>query len=103
MYGVWKAEIITGRPQPWAAHLFGLDKRWGFRRQFITGVRDYSYGQEHHTRGVYLYFNLPPGLYEVFRSISWRHEERYFFQIDDNGDLYRMSKDNVESCLKNAI
>jgi len=108
MYGSWHAEIIKGnsmtrtRGTPWVARLLGLDPHWGFRRQFLRGIRDYSRGQEHHTRGVYLYFALPPGLYEVYRPTSWRHSERYFVRITDDGRLHEITREEAIACLKNA-
>lgn len=108
MYGLWRAEIIKGnsmvrqRGTPWVARLFGLDPHWGFQREFLKGVRDYSYGQEHHTRGVYLYFALPPGLYETHRAISWKHDERAFWRVDECGELHYITKEEATECLKNA-
>lgn len=105
MHAVWKAEIIkgspakSGRPKPWVARLTGLDDRYGFAREFVNGERDYSRGKEHHTRGVYLYFFLPPGLYEVFRPVSWRKSERYFIRVDEQGEWHKMSRDEVITCL----
>lgn len=97
---LWKAEIINGRPLPWAARITGPDDRWGFKREFVHGIRDYTFGQEHHTRGVYLYFFLDPGLYEVYRPTSWKHEERYFIKVDDLGKLSRISREEITECLK---
>ena len=106
MYGLWKAEIIKGsafrggRPIPWVARLLGLDERWGFAREFVQGIRDYTLGQEHHTRGVYLYFFLAPGLYEVYRPTSWKHEERYFVRVDERGELHTVDHEEITECLK---
>jgi len=105
MYGVWKAEIIgsyrRARPLPWCARLDGLDKDYGFKRVFLQGVRDYTYGEEHHTRGVYLYFQLPPGIYDTYRPTSWRHEERQYLRVDDNGTLHAITREEAIECLKN--
>jgi hypothetical protein len=109
MYGLWKAEIMqgtatrSGRPLPWVARLLGTDHRWEFQREFMRGVRDYTLGQEHHTRGVWLYFFLPPGVYEVYRPTSWKHEERYFVRVDEQGDLHQINHEDVLECLKSDI
>lgn len=109
MYGVWPAELINGsgalyppRPRPWVARLTALDPRWGFVREFVKGVHDYTYARRTGSRGIMLYFALAPGYYEVYRAISWRHDERYFIQVDDNGDWRKISREEVIECLKNA-
>ena len=107
MNALWKAEILRGsghwpaRPMPWVARIHGPDERWGLKREFIRGIRDYTLGQEHHSRGVWLYFFLAPGLYEVYRPTSWKHEERYFVRVDEQGDLHRVSRAEIMECLKN--
>ena len=97
MRAVWKGEIFKSRGgrRPWVARLTGLDARFGFRRDFLKGIRDYSFGKEHHTRGVYLYFFLPPGLYETQRPISWKYNERQFIRVDNQGEIHEISKDEV--------
>ena len=107
MYGVWRAELIRGnsmthpKGRPWCAHLLGLDPNYGFRRDFLYGMPDYTYGEEHHTRGVYLYFHLPPGLYETHRAISWKHCERAFWRVDEDGQLHSIEREEVIACLRN--
>jgi hypothetical protein len=106
MLALWKAEIFRGssrwpgRPLPWAARLLGIDPRWGFRREFVNGIRDYTHGQEHHSRGVWLYFFLEPGLYETYRPISWRHDERKFWHVSIEGELSEIDKEKMAQCLR---
>lgn len=105
MYGVVRAELIKGvvhpsRPNPWVARLAGLDARWGFQRQFIKAVYDYTYARgKRGGRGIYLYFAMPPGLYEVYYPTSWKHDRRYFARVDDNGDITEITRDEVMECL----
>ena len=109
MLALWKAEIFRGssrwpgRPLPWIALLAAIDSRWGFKRQFIRGVRDYTHGQEHHSRGIWLYFFLTPGIYESWRPISWRHDERQFWLVDECGAISEIDKEKALRCLKNGI
>ena len=111
MYGVIYAELIRGaginfspRPRPWAAHLIGLDTRWGFQRVFVKGVYDYTHARgKRGGRGIYIYFALAPGLYEVYYPISWRHERRYFVSVDPRGDIHEIPREKVVECLKNVI
>src|SRR3990167_7011183 len=109
MYGVIKAEWIRGvawasRPKPWVARLLGLDPRWGFNRQFIKGVYDYSYVRTKNAgRGIYIYFALPPGFYEVYYPTSWKRERHYFVRVDETGQVREIERDEIIECLKNAI
>src|SRR5574341_1201559 len=99
MYGIVKGEWIRGvawasRPKPWVARLMSLDSHWGFQRQFVKGVYDYSYVHTRNAgRGIYLYFALAPGLYEVFTPISWKHERRYFIRVDESGKVLEIERD----------
>lgn len=110
MYGVIRAELIRGvawasRPHPWVAHLTGLDDRWAFKRHFLKGVYDYTYARGKYAgRGIYVYWSLAPGLYEIYRPVSWndRRDERFFFRVLESGDLETISKDEVIECLKSA-
>lgn len=109
MYGVISAEWIRGSgltlaapSRPWVARLTGLDERFGFRRDFVRGVYDYTRANgKRGGRGIYIYYALPPGLYEVYRPISWKHHERFFICVDDQGDIIRVTREEVEACLKN--
>jgi len=107
MYASWWGEIFAGKAyevyrQPWVSRLTGLDERGKFRREFMRGLRDYTYGQAHHSRGVYLYFALPPGLYEFSRFVSWKREERFFGRVRDDGEIERIAREEAATCL-NAI
>lgn len=108
MYGVISAELINGaawasRPRPWVAHLTGLDEQFGFKREFIKGVYDYTHARKSGGRGIYVYWSLSPGLYEVYRPVSWKREERFFVRVDENGELCRLDRSEVMECLKNTI
>lgn len=108
MYGVIRAEWIKGvawasRPRPWVARLIALDSRWIFRREFVKGVPDYSVARKSGGRGIYFYFALAPGFYEVYRPVSWneRRDERFFIRVTEQGDVIDISKQEVIECLKN--
>lgn len=108
MYGVIRAKCIRGsaawgsRPKPWVAHLTGLDSHFGFAREFVRGVYDYTYATKSGLHGVYLYFAIPPGLYEVYWPISWKHEYRGFRRVDEFGNVHDIEREEVIECLKNV-
>jgi hypothetical protein len=108
MYGVIGIRLIIGsvrwpsRPRPWVARLGGLDDRFGFARTFIKGVYDYTYATRGTGKNTYLYFALPPGLYEVYWPTSWKHEYRGFRRVDECGNVHDMTEQEVLECLKNA-
>lgn len=107
MYGVFKARLIVGvrlasRPRPWVARLTGADVRWGFQRTFIQGTSDYTYAARS-GRGTVLYFALAPGLYEYYKPISWKHDERGFLRVDEMGESHPITRQEVLDCLKNTI
>lgn len=105
MYSVVNYRWITAsgarpsRPRPWVAQLKGFDDYYGYEREFIKPVYDYSYSAKT-GKGAMLYFFLPDGLYEVFAPISWKHEERYFCRAY-NGKIERITKEELDQCLKN--
>lgn len=108
MYASFAIRLIVGsaywpsRPRPWVARLNGVDPHWGFQREFVKGVYDYSYSSKGTGKNTYIYYHLAPGLYELYYPISWKHDERYFARVSDDGEIERITKDEVIECLKNA-
>lgn len=86
---------------PWVARLVGLDDTYGFKREFIRGVIDRTYARDKVGRGTRYYFAVPPGLYDVYESISRSKCRRYFVQVDDMGDVTEIEREEVVECLKN--
>lgn len=106
MYGVIRAELINGsgfhrspRPHPWVAQITGFHQKYKFNRVFMDGVYDYSFARKSGGRGIYIYYALPPGVYDVYYPISWKHEDRYYALVDDDGNITRISKEDVEQWL----
>ena len=109
MYGVLAIRLIvatgvnrSSRPRPWVARITGTHSHYGLAREFMKPVYDYSRASRK-GKDTYAYFNLPPGLYEVYHPTSWKHETRYFAQVDEHGDIHEVSKEVVLECLKNDI
>lgn len=107
MYGTVKAEVIRGagwasRPRPWVARITGQDRQFGLAREFVKGVWDYTHASgKFGGRGIYIYWALPPGVYEMYRPVSWneRSDERFFFRVDDSGEIQPITRDEVLECL----
>lgn len=87
--------------KPWVAEIIGYHGKYGFERKFLPSKRNYSRANSSGSRGVELWFVLESGkVYEVKAPRSWRSVDRYFCRVDDDGEIIRMSKDEVGSWLR---
>lgn len=87
-------------PQPWVARIIGVSyQRMG--REFLRGLKDYTYANSVGSRGVYLTFWLQEDdLYEVFRRESWSRHRRYFVVPDKSGIVEIGDKEDALTWLK---
>jgi hypothetical protein len=69
-----------GRPdlRTWVARLTDTG------REFVTGMRDYADANGIGSRGVYEYFALTPGVYEVNECVSLGKARRYCIRVGDD-------------------
>lgn len=91
--------------RPWVARIMGTDETYGFARDFVKPKTDYRLANSKGTRGVTLWYVLPPGLYEVSAWHSWRGHERYFVLVGGAGEVDRISDHEARemaSCLSAA-
>lgn len=88
--------------RPWVAKLTGLDNKFGFMREFIKPQRDYSQANPVGNRGVFCYYPLKPGLYEVNERLTWKRTRRYFLRVNDDATAVEINRDEVEQCLQSA-
>lgn len=86
------------RHRPWAARVLGPDEKYGFQREFIRGPRDYTYTDKVGERGIYEYFYLDPGLYEINEPQALGQSRRYFARVTDNS-LVEISREELVECL----
>lgn len=91
------------KSNPWVARLCGLDDEYGFSREFMHGHRDYSNASGTGARGIFVYYALEPGIYEVNERTSWRHVDRYFIRVTETATVERITHEEVMQCLANAI
>lgn len=68
-----------GSSKPWVARITGTDAKFGFCREFVDGIADYSRSNRPRTRGVYYHFELSDGVYEVKGGTSWGSAEKRCF------------------------
>lgn len=102
MYGVIVTRVARGSGGwPWCARLLSAGGKYGLEREFIRGTPDYTFTRQR--RGTLLVFPVPPGLYEVQDNINQSRGRRYFARVDDAGEITEISREEMLTCLKNAI
>lgn len=73
-------------PRPWVARLLRYEQGelvFGkFEREFVRGQRDFSQTNRSGSRGIFIYYALKPGIYEVNDRTSWSNTRRYFCRVD---------------------
>lgn len=91
------------KTRPWVARIMGFDKKYGLKREFQRGQRDYSKANSIGSRGVYEYFALKPGIYEVHERVTWKRTRRYFARVEST-EIIEISREEVEEwLLKSAV
>lgn len=87
----------------WCAEIAGRDERFGYRRVFLRYKRDYRESNSKGSRGVYKFYILESGhIYEVSAPKSWRHVDRYFCKVTEDGGIVRLSANEVDAWLMNG-
>lgn len=91
--------VLQPSRRPWVARILGPDRKFGLRREFLTGLKDYREANGTGSRGVYLTFVLRDGeLYEVQELLSWSRERRYFCHVKA-GKIVEMTAAEVTALL----
>ena len=81
--------------RPWVAKIVGVDAHYGYKREFRTGMRDWSLARSSGMHGVYEYYALTPGIYEVNECIKLGQSRRYFIRVE--GTEYKeITREEVE-------
>ena len=65
----------------------------------MNGLLDHSLKP----RELYIYFALPPGLYEINVPIFLSGEFRRKFYLCEDGKTHKISKEDAIECLKKSI
>lgn len=88
------------RLKPWVAKIIGTDDKYGLKREFIRPqTKDFSRANSTGSRGIYAYYTLDDGVYEINRRVSWKKADRYFVRVND-GQITEISREEVLACLK---
>jgi len=88
--------------RPWVARITGTDPQFGLAREFLQGQKDYSQANSVGSRGIYLYFPLKDGIYEVNERLTWKRTRRYFIRVED-AQTTEISREKVGEWLANTI
>lgn len=85
--------------RPWLARVRSIDAAGRVDREFVRyQTKDYSQANSQGSRGVYLYYTLSDGLYEVNERTSWTRARRYFLRVE-NGKSSEISREEAVRCL----
>lgn len=99
--------IRPGRsPRAWVARLTSFNPDEGvfgdFERYFLHGQRDFSRVNSTGSRGIFLYYALTPGVYEVNDRVSWSSVRRYFCRVDEGSTaITEITREEAIACLAN--
>ncbi|MEM5795162.1 MAG: hypothetical protein AAGU23_02635 [Bacillota bacterium] len=97
-------KIIFGGPdpfKPWVAEITGLDPVYKFKREFLKAKKDYTHSNGTGSRGIYVNYIIECGrIYEVKCMATSTRIDRYFCMAEENGDIKRLTREEVEQCLK---
>lgn len=85
-----------GKPRvPWVARLTGFCPRYGYKRDFVPSEKDYADANSVGSRGVMLCFELPDGVYEVRKLVSWTSDRRYFIRVSGE-EISEITKEELD-------
>lgn len=70
--------------RPWVSRITGIDDQGRFLREFVQIARkDYSRANSKGSRGIFAYYVLSSGIYEVKQLRNWNSEQRRFIRVDE--------------------
>jgi hypothetical protein len=90
------AVVGSGDPyRPWVARITGPDRKFGFHREFLCPMKDYSRSNGKESRGVYLVFALRDGYHEVRESKGYKK-----FVRAERCEIFDATHSEVESYVR---
>lgn len=76
--------------------------RGDFNRAAIHGYTDYAQANSTGSRGVYKFYFVEDGLYEIKARVSWKKVEHYFLLVE-NGQQTRLTFLEAVEWLKKVL
>lgn len=67
--------------RPWVAKLAGKHANGQYIKIFMRGQKDYTYSNGTGSRGIYIFYSLDNGIYEINELINWKKTKRYFLRV----------------------
>ena len=95
----YMSRLGVDKSSSWAARIIGVDSDDNLKREFLKGQRDYTEANSVGSRGIFTYYPLPDGIYEVNDRYHWCKVRRYFCRVID-AKIIEISKEEVMECLK---
>lgn len=89
-----------GQPRPWVARIKWDPELRRLHRDFQRGDKDYSEANSVGSRGVFLYFAIEPGLYEVFSLPAWRKTRREFLLVENEDHTRKLTQAEATAWAK---
>ena len=82
----------------WIAKITELCTKYKYKREFMKPRVDYCKSNNNFSRGVYLHYLLPEGVYDVSAPISWKKNDRYYC-VSTEGMIIRINENEVVKWL----
>jgi hypothetical protein len=67
----------------WVARIVGIEPDGNWQRIFLHGQKDYTHANRNGSRGVFCYYALDDGTYEVHERTNWKKTRRYFLVVEE--------------------
>lgn len=87
---------------PGVEQILGVDTCGDYKRLVKLGYRDYSRANSEGSRGIYCYYYLTQGVYEINERQSWKRTRKYFIRVNDDATITEISREEVEAWLEST-
>lgn len=91
---------FTGNEKPWVARIVGTCDRYGLDREFVRPHRDYRDASISLRSGLYHWYFLDDGYYEIRAVLSCTRRRRYFARVV-NGLITEVEREEVVEWANN--
>jgi hypothetical protein len=94
-------KMAPERERPYVARVIPTVAAPGFRTEELIPLKDYSAANRIGSRGVYAFYTLDDGLYEVNQRLTWGKARLYYLRVAD-GQKTEMTRQELYQCLRNG-